>query len=109
MTREQELSFSILCSQNGWHKARIQEARDEIRNLIEQQANEIDALRGFAQAVMKVWPETAMDGGDLQDVAVDHGLLRLETRTERCGERCYCEVNSPVWVCYRKTELLTGK
>ena len=35
-----------------------------------------DLLRDFARAVMQAWPEGGIDGGELQDIALAHGLLR---------------------------------
>ena len=70
---------------------------------------ELASLRAFAQAVMESWPESDVDGGELQDMAERHGLLRPETRTEPCGEDCLCaEVGDFPTTCYRKTGLLKG-
>jgi hypothetical protein len=75
---------------------------------------ERDALRAFAQSVMEVWPYGDLDGGTLQDIAHEHGLLEPETRTEPCGENCACSesVTEGEFVtgveCYRKAPLLTG-
>ncbi len=81
--------------------------------MVEEQ-NELYALRAFAQAVMEAWPESDVDGGTLQSIAVAHGLLRPETRTGPCGEGCHCadyataqEFERGV-TCYRKTALLLG-
>jgi hypothetical protein len=78
-------------------------------------ANEIDALRAFAQAVMEAWPMFDLNGDTLQEVALKHRMLKPETRHEPCGETCSCaeysgqsEWNDGV-VCYRFTPLLTGK
>ena len=69
------------------------------------------SLRAFAQSVMQSWPEGGdIDGCDLQDKAEKHGLLRPETRTEPCGENCWCEEYDDFpQTCYRKTALLTGE
>jgi hypothetical protein len=77
--------------------------------------NEIDALRAFAQEIMKCWPMGDLDGGTLQEAAVRHGLLRPETRYEPClDDGCTCaeyfdeaEFAGGV-TCYRKTALLTA-
>ena len=71
-------------------------------------------LRAFAVDVMACWPHGDVDGGDLQEIAEKHGLLRPETRNQPCDEepnRCHCleyggRDEFPL-VCYRKTELLT--
>lgn len=73
-----------------------------------------DRLRKFAQAIMEAWPMGDIDGGHLQDMAVDHGLLRPETRYKPCGESCGCaeyvgaEEFATGVTCYRKTRLLLG-
>lgn len=79
--------------------------------VINGQAKEIATLRGFAQDVMEDWPESSgIDGGDLQNIAEKHGVLRAETRTEPCGENCMCADHGDFpAMCYRKTALLTGK
>ena len=84
---------------------------DEVRRLRGEAGN----LRAFAQDVMQCWPMGDLDGGELQDAAEKHGLLRPETRHEPCCEGCSCaEYALPVEfsdgvTCYRKTPLLTGK
>lgn len=70
-------------------------------------------LRAFAQDVMGDWPhECGLDGFELQDLAVKHGLLVPVEMTAPCGEGCQCaeyyesdELVEGV-TCYRKTELL---
>lgn len=74
-----------------------------------------DALRAFAQEVMECWPMGGIDGGDLQDIAERHGLLRPETRYAPCYEDgCNCaeyvttsEFEQGV-TCFLKTPLLLG-
>ena len=72
-------------------------------------------LRAFAQSVMSYWPDGSPDGGDLQEIAENNGLLKQEIRHEPCGENCACNdyVSSGTeWsdgiTCYRRTLLLTG-
>ena len=49
-----------------------------------------DLLRDFARAVMQAWPEGGIDGGELQDIALAHGLLRpAEPPTDWDGCRFY--------------------
>jgi hypothetical protein len=70
-----------------------------------------ERLRAFAKEVLAGWPhDDGVDMGDLQDIAVAHGLLVKETRTEPCGETCLCrecDADFPV-DCFRKTKLLLG-
>ena len=73
---------------------------------------ELVQLRGFAVDVMDAWPEDGLDGGELQGLAEDHGLLTLETVYQRCGEVCRCaehvtDAEFAVGVeCYRKLQVL---
>jgi hypothetical protein len=70
----------------------------------------IAGLRRFAQRVMESWPEGDVDGGYLQDTAVECGLLAPVMVSERCGEGCRCVeygLGLPI-ECFRKTPLLLG-
>ncbi|MBC2655058.1 hypothetical protein H7A76_06360 [Pseudomonas sp. MSSRFD41] len=64
-------------------------------------------LRAFAiELVDASYEGGSFDGCDIQDIAVRHGLLRIERRDKECGEACACrEYGFPV-DCYRKTALL---
>jgi len=71
------------------------------------------ALIQFARAVFVDWPNVALiDALDIQDAAVEAGLLQLVSPapTIRCGESCECaEYLSPAgWAigarCYRLAE-----
>ena len=74
------------------------------------------SLRYFAQEVMQSWPMGDVDGGELQDLAIKHGLLKRQepAPTAPCGEHCGCAevVAADEWAdgveCYRKTPLFTG-
>lgn len=79
---------------------------------------DVRRLREFAQAVLAEWPHDAgLDGFELQDLAVAHGLLAPASPapTSPCGESCTCvEYHDPEnWasgvICFRRTALLTGK
>ena len=80
-------------------------------------SNENEKLRAFAQSVMEAWPDGGIEGDDLQDIAVTHGMLAPEIRHEPCGEWCNCNslngLDSNDWErgveCYRRTALLTGE
>ena len=50
----------------------------------------------------------SFDGGDIQDIAVKHGLLRIESRDEECGEVCACREYGLPAECYRKTDLIAN-
>ena len=77
-----------------------------------EQPEELARLRSFARDVMETWPLGDLEGGDLQDLAVKHGLLVPETRYAPCREECFCagyatveEFESGV-ICYRRAALL---
>jgi len=71
--------------------------------------SDLEKLRAFAQAVMQSWPTGDVDGGEVQDLAVKHGLLEsFEATGPCCEDGCTCaEFDFPA-TCYRKTPLLTG-
>lgn len=77
---------------------------------------ERDALRRFAQEVMEAWPEGGIEGDDLQEIAVEHGLLAKVLKFQPCGDNCACADSRPdpdEWdegvTCYRRTALLNGE
>lgn len=75
---------------------------------------EIEHLRGFATDLLNMWPGD-IEGGEVQDLAVKHGLLKETMQYEPCGENCDCSEYASEYgweigiTCYRKTEILTGK
>lgn len=85
--------------------------------LVKHYADENKQLRAFAQAIMESWPEGGIEGDDLQEIALKHGMLAPEIRHEPCGEWCQCNgiggYDSDGWqrgvTCYRRTALLTGE
>jgi len=95
------------------------DVRAAVEQCIAEQVAEIaaerNALRAFAQGVMESWPDGDVDGGYLQDMAEQHGLLKPETFHEACGEDCRClqYFSSTEWqegvTCYHQTPLLTGE
>ena len=80
-------------------------------------SSENKKLRAFAKAIMEAWPEGGIEGDDLQEIALKHGMLAPEIRHEPCGEWCQCNgiggYDSDGWqrgvTCYRRTALLTGE
>lgn len=80
------------------------------KDAIQSALTERDALRAFAQEVMQCWPEGGIDGGDIEDAAIRHGLLKEEVRTERCGKRCACAIYGRFpKICFQRTAMLDGK
>lgn len=75
----------------------------------EERKKDSERLRAFAQEAVNALPEFGLDGGELQDLAVKHRLLKPEERTEPCCEEaCICAEYGFPTTCYRKTELLKG-
>lgn len=71
---------------------------------LEQERNQ---LRAFAVEMINTSFEGgSFDGGDIQDIAVVHGLLRIELREDECGEGCACREYGFPAECYRKTPIL---
>lgn len=75
-----------------------------------------DRLIAFAREILSDWPEGDIDGGDLQDIAVKHGLLVPETRYAPCSdEGCCCagyateEEFAAGVICYRLADWLKGE
>lgn len=52
--------------------------------------DDLAALRAFAQAVMECWPEGGVDGGYLEELAVEHGLLAATIVQGPCDDQCWC-------------------
>lgn len=68
---------------------------------------ERDQLKAFAVEMINASFEGgSFDGGDIQDIAVKHGLLRIEQRADECGEACACREYGFPAECYRKTNLV---
>ena len=69
----------------------------------------LDALKAFANDMINASFEGGnFEGGDIQDIAAKHGLLRIETRDEECGEVCACREYGFPAECYRKTDLIAS-
>ena len=74
-----------------------------------------DRLLAFARKILSAWPEGGVEGDDLQDIAVEHGLLVPETRYAPCVEECPCawcateEEFATGVICYRRAGWLKGE
>ncbi|MGF6153969.1 hypothetical protein [Pseudomonas fluorescens] len=69
----------------------------------------VDGLKAFANELINGSLEGgSFDGGDIQDIAVKHGLLRIESRDKECGEICACREFGFPAECYRKTDLIAN-
>lgn len=80
----------------------LQERLDES----EKRAN---ALAAFGVEMVSASREGgSFDGGDIQDLAVKHGLLVIEPRQTECGEHCACSEYGFPADCYRNSPLLAS-
>jgi len=70
---------------------------------------ELVGLRAFANEIISAAYEgVSYDGGDIQDIAVKHGLLRAERDVDPCSAHCACiEYGFPT-ACLRRTDLLNA-
>jgi hypothetical protein len=72
-------------------------------------ASKRDLLKGFAiELVNASFEGGSFEGGDIQDIAMKHSLLRIERREAECGEVCACREYGFPAECYRKTPILGG-
>lgn len=74
---------------------------------------DLEALRAFARKLMLNWPEGGVDGGELQDVAEEFGLLAGQRVTQSCGDNCACAEydlldEAHPQTCYKRTARLIG-
>lgn len=72
---------------------------------------DLEKLRAFTQFILEDWPEGGPDEFEIQDKAIEIGLLEGHDVKEPCGEDCWCEEyhgEFPV-ICYRRTKVLTGE
>ncbi|WP_274644823.1 hypothetical protein [Pseudomonas serbica] len=68
---------------------------------------ELAPLKAFASEMVEAAGQGgSFDGWEIQDIAVKHGLLRVEPREEACGEVCACSECGFPTDCYRKTDLV---
>lgn len=101
----EESDVLIDCRNEGWNAC-----LDEIAKLGPLYSRPAQsALLSFANEIISASYEGgSFEGGDIQDMAVKHGLLRIESRAEECGEACACREYGFPAECYRKTSLLSA-
>ncbi|MCF7545315.1 hypothetical protein [Pseudomonas petrae] len=76
---------------------------EDVRAVVEEPVG----LRAFANDMISAAYEGgSFDGGDIQNIAVKHGLLRIEQRVEACGEHCACSEYGFPAECYRRADIL---
>lgn len=94
-----------LCAQ----LANTEQSRRSFFDLSQDLEKRLASLKAFANEMIgAAFEGGSFDGGDIQDIAVKHGLLQIEQRTEECGEVCACREYGFPAECYRKTDLLKG-
>lgn len=87
----------------------FQQRAEQVYDALATKLAEQDALRRFANEIISASYEGgSFEGGDIQDMAVKHGLLRIESRAEECGEVCACREYGFPAECYRKTWILSA-
>lgn len=87
--------------------AQQEQENDKIKAENAQLRAECERLRAFSNEIVSgAFEGGSFDGGDIQDMGVRHGLLRIEQREDECGEVCACREYGFPSECYRKTELL---
>lgn len=58
--------------------------------------DEVKQLRGFVKAIFDRDCPFDISGDELQEMAIEHGLLEMYTPREPCGDKCACsELNTP--------------
>lgn len=83
----------------------------QLRKIFHFDPYEESCLRAFAQELLKNAPDTvAMEGWDIEALAVKHGLLLPTQVTEPCGEGCFCLKYGDGFpmMCNKRTALLNG-
>lgn len=92
--------------QSGYDKGRHDGTRHR-QSEVDQLRIGVDRLRAFANEIVSgAFVGGSFDGGEIQNMGVKHGLLRIEQRENECGEDCACREYGFPTECYRKTELL---
>jgi hypothetical protein len=87
--------------------ANTEQSRRSFFDLSQDLEKRLVSLKAFAAELISASFEGgSFDGGDIQDIGVKHGLLRIERRTEECGEVCACREYGFPAECYRKTDLV---
>lgn len=95
----------------------LQHALKRAEISLEGKRTEIEQLRAFARVVMRYWPywpESDVDGGNLQDIAVRCGVLTTSIMFAPCGDNCLCadtisdDEFADGITCYRKVDWLMG-
>ena len=88
------------------------DAIDPVYIYTEAEHAEVERMKAFVVAVMSAWPIGEIDAADLQELGIEHGLLKLQepSPTKPCSDGCTCakylyekEFADGLVRCYRKT------
>lgn len=115
-----EAETTAACVENAQRRAEYWKAEHLAANAEIEHLQEMlkfySQLRAFAREILSAWPEGGVEGDDLQDIAVRHGLLVPETRYAPCGEECcmcadYATEEEFIEgvICYRRAGWLKGE
>lgn len=66
----------------------------------------VEAVRFARELISTAFDGGSFDGGEIQDMAVKHGLMRIERREVECGEVCACREYGFPSDCYRTNACL---
>jgi hypothetical protein len=78
-----------------------------VDKLMEYAARPNSKLKALARKLAEVcWDGGTLDGGELQDLLIEAGVLIDVVAMTPCGENCRCREYGvePPWVCYRLAE-----
>jgi hypothetical protein len=79
----------VIDKNGAWNTSH--EALEWYRNALEEQRKRFESLREFAREIMACWPDGGIDGGELQEAAIKHGLLEERMMQGPCCHHCQCE------------------
>lgn len=80
---------------------RAEKAEQQLAQVTQNEARYISLIR----AIVRSWPDGDLDGGELQELAYQHGILERREVTEPCGDACRCaDYGDFPATCYRLME-----
>ena len=80
--------LDCLRAREKWYFAR----NAELEQQLEAARKDAERNKAFIAGVMESWPDGDLDGGTLQELAIEHGIIKLKSPnpTAPCGENCGC-------------------
>ena len=92
----------VFCNDTGNLRS-VHTALQQRLTVAEQRADDLSVFS--KEMIDAAFEGGSLDGAEIQDIAVKHGLLKIENRTEECGDVCACREFGFPSECYRKTDL----